>query len=199
MINKSKILGMSLLVAGIIHTAQARDLSYNNITANYETFTDSSLSVDLDGDGYSFSAMFELTDNLAFTAGLGKLDSDPYMGVTIEQTSTAFGVIAHTEISNSTDLVGSFRMVNIDIEATNGYATISDDDSGNAITFGIRTLASDDVELAILFTQVDIFDDKSNTTALGGKFYVNDTTSLNLGYSRGDDVDTWSFGIGIDM
>jgi hypothetical protein len=85
------------------------------------------------------------------------------------------------------------------IEESDGFTTISDDDSGNIITLGFRHMASDTLELAASFSRTDIFDDTSNQTAFGLRFYSSEKMSLGAGYSTGDDVDVLLFDIRVGL
>ena len=76
-----------------------------------------------------------------------------------------------------------------DIEASDGFTTVSDDDTGNIIGFGLRHMATDVVELNVSFSRVDVFDDTSNTFGFGARFYANEKFSFGIGYATGDDVD----------
>ena len=195
MLSKKKYLFITLLFATSFNYAYARDLSYNYIAAGYSTFEDSSLGIDLDGDGFSFAGAFEINENLAGTASFSNAETDPVLGVTLEQDFTAFGLIAHTPVSPTTDIFGSFRIVMIDVSASDGFTTVSDDDTGNAISVGIRSLVNDNMELNAGFVRIDAFDDSSTSTGFGAKFFISDTAALTADYSTGDDVDTWTFGL----
>ena len=77
-----------------------------------------------------------------------------------------------------------------EVEVSDGFTTISDDDTGNIIDFGLRHMVSDTLELIAVFSRTDIFDDTSNATGFGLRFYSDEKLSLGVGYTIGDDVDT---------
>ncbi len=194
-LNKSKILSVSLLLS-LSPIAIAGGFSYDYVQGTYQSISDSSISgVDLDATGFSFSGSFSLSENMAFNAGYGSTSYDTYQGVDIDSTSFTFGIIGHTEVSPNTDINFGFSILNGDAEATNGVTTISDDDTGNIIGFGLRHMLNDTSELNFSFSRTDIFDDTSNSTGFGIRFYTDSKVSFGVGYSTGDDVDSLLFNI----
>lgn len=197
-INRLYLISAVLLIASV-NNAQARELSYSSFSFDYTTFTDSSFDDDLDGDGIGFAASLPISDNLAFTASYSNIESDPYFGITIQQTAILFGFIAHTPISETTDLFGGFGIMNVDAELSDGFTTISDDDSGNAFSVGMRSLVNDQMEIRIGINRTDVFDNASNSTGIGATIYSSDTTAFTIDFITGDDVDSWSFGVRIEI
>ncbi len=197
-LNKSKFLSASLLLS-LSPIAIAAELSYDYVQGTYQSISDSSIpGVDLDATGFSFSGSFSLSENIAFNAGYSSASYDTYLGVDIDSTSLTFGIIGHTQISPNTDINFGFSILNGDAEATDGTTTISDDDTGNVIGFGLRHMLNDSSELNVSFSQTDIFDDTSSRTGFGVRFYTDNNISFGVGYSTGDDVDSLLFNIRAD-
>ena len=90
-------------------------------------------------------------------------------------------------------------MLKAEVEATDGFTTIDDDDTGNVISIGLRHMATDAVELDIGLSRVDVFDDTENSYRFGARFYANEKVSLGIGYSTSSDADALSLNIRIDI
>ena len=192
-LNKSKFLSASLLLS-LSPIAIAGEFSYDYAEGTYQSISDSSISgVDLDATGFSFSGSFSLSEVIAFNAGYGSASYDTYQGVDIDSTSFTFGIIGHTQVSPNTDINVGFSILNGDAEATDGVTTISDDDTGNIIGFGLRHMLNESSELDFSFSRTDIFDDTSTTIGFGVRFYTESNISFGVGYSTGDDVDALLF------
>jgi hypothetical protein len=180
-------------------SVSSREISYDYVQGTYLSITDSSLGVDVDGNGFSFSGSFSISPNIAVTALFGAASYDRVAGIDIDATEVDFGITAHTSIAPNTDVLGNFSVVLVDVEVSDGFTTITDDDTGNAISFGLRHMASDTAELNVGFSRVDIFSDTGNTFGFGARFYANNKFSVGVGYSTGDDVDTLLLSARIDL
>ena len=201
MFNISKqqcVLAVAILVAST--SAMSKEISYDYVQGTYISSTDSSIpGFDINADGFGFSGSFSVSPNVALTAGFGATSFDRIQGIDIDATSIDFGITAHTSVGPKTDILGNFSILLVDVEASDGFITISDDDTGNVISVGLRHMASDAVELEVGFSRADIFDDTSNTIGFGARFYANDKVSLGAGYSTGDDVDSLILNVRIDI
>ncbi len=172
--------------------AISREISYDYIQGSYLSTTADLGSAfgDVDGDGVGISGSFSVSPKIALTASYGAISYDRLLGVDIDTTALTFGVMAHSSIAERTDIIGGFSLLMGDIELSNGFTTISDDDTGNIISFGFRHMATDVVEFGVSFSRVDIFDDTSNTFEFGARFYTNEKLSFGIAYATGDDVDS---------
>jgi hypothetical protein len=178
----------------------SKEISYDFVQGTYASVSDSSIDgVDIDADALSVSGSFTVAPNIAFTAGFRATDYERYLGVSIDTTELTFGVTAFTSVAQGTSIFGNFSVLKADIEATDGFDTFEDDDTGNVITVGLRHLVTDIVELDFGFSRVDVFDDTGNTFALGARFYASQNVSLGIGYSTGDDVDAILFNGRVDF
>ena len=194
---KNKLLAITIIALST--NAFSKEISYDYVQGTYSSLTDSSLGVDIDADGFAASGSFSISPNIAISASLGTTSSDRFMGIKIDVKELNFGLTAHTSVSPGTDVFGNFSVVNGDVEISNGFTTISDDDTGNSITVGLRHMATEAVEIGAAFNRVDIFDGTGNTFGFGARFYANEKFSIGLGYSTGDDVDTFFLSARIDL
>ncbi|MDT8452848.1 MAG: outer membrane beta-barrel protein [Gammaproteobacteria bacterium] len=180
------LLAMSIIA--ISTNAMSKDISYDYVQGTYSSITDDSLGVDIDGDGFAVSGSFSVSPNIAVTALLGSTSYDRIAGIDIDSNEFDFGITAHTSIAPNTSVFGNFSIVNAEVEASDSFTTISDDDTGNAISVGIRHMASENIEIGVGLSRADIFDDTANTFGFGARFYANEKFSIGVGYRTGDDV-----------
>lgn len=188
---------LTAIILAVPVSAISQEFNYDYIQGTYASSTVDTGFGDVDGNGFGFSGSFSISPNLAFMAGFASASFDIFLGVdvNVDTDSTAFGVTAHSSTGAKTDVFGGYSVLMGDIEATDGFTTISDDDTGNIIEFGFRHMASDTVELTAAFARTDIFDDTSNQTGFGLRFYTGESLSIGIGYSTGDDVDTVLFNL----
>lgn len=194
---KRSLLAISMLALST--AAFSKEISYDFIQGTYSSITDSTLGVDIDGTGFSVAGSVSISPNIAFTALYGATSFDRFLGIDVDATEMDFGITAHTSIAPNTDVFGSFSVVNGEVEASDGFTTISDDDTGHSIVIGLRHMATNNVEIDVAFAQVDIFDDTSNALGLGARFYANEKFSVGVGYSTGDDIDTLLLNARVDF
>jgi hypothetical protein len=191
------ILAIAILTAssGVI----SKEISYDYIEGTYASITDSSVGEDIDGDGLGVGGSFSVAPAIALTAEFSATSYDTYRGIDVDTTGFSFGVTAHGSISPGADIYGNFSVLRANTEATDGFNTIEDDDTGNQITVGLRFSASDVVELEVAGIRTDVFDDTSNSFAFGARFYASEKFSLGIAYRTGDDVDALLFNARFDI
>lgn len=194
---RKTLLAISMLALST--AAFSKEISYDFVQGTYASITDSSLGVDIDGTGFFVVGSVSISPNIAFTALYGTTSFDRFLGVDVDASEVNFGITAHTSIAPNTDVFGSFSVVNEEVEISDGFTTISNDDTGHSIAIGLRHMAINNVEIDVAFAQVDIFDDTSNVLGLGARFYANEKLSIGVGYGTGDDVDTLLLNARIDF
>jgi len=190
---------LAVIILAVPVRAISQEFNYDFIEGTYSSSTVDTGFGDIDGNGFSVSGSFSISPNVAFAAGFGTESYDRFLGVDLDANSTVFGITGHSSSGSKTDIFGSFSVLMGEIEASDGFTTISDDDTGNIIEFGIRHMVTDTVELTVGFSRTDIFDDTGNQTGFGLRFYSDEKLSLGVGYVTGDDVDTLLFNVRIAM
>lgn len=193
------LLGVAILTAS--SGVMTKEISYNFIQGTYiSTSVDSgTTSGDVDGNGFGVAGSFSIAPHIAITAGFGATSFDTFLGIDIDTTELTLGVTGYASIASGTSIFGNFSILKGDVEATDGFITVDDDDTGNVISVGLRHLVTDAVELNLGLSRVDIFDDTENSYGFGARFYANEKVSLGIGYSTSSDVDTLSLNIRIDI
>lgn len=194
---KSYIAAISILA--LSSNALSKEISYDYVQGTYLSLTDSGLGFDVDADGFDAGGSFSISPNIAFTVSFGTINFDRFLGIDVDATELDFGITAHKSIAPGTDIIGNFSVVNVELEASDGFTTITDDDTGNAITIGVRHMATENTEINASLVRVDIFDDSANTFGFGARFYTNEKFSIGVGYSTGDDVDSLSLSARINL
>lgn len=192
---------LAAAVLSISTVSTSKEISYDFIQGTYASVTvdTGTTAGDLDGNGLAASGSFNVAPAIALTASFGATSFDRLQGIEIDTTAFSFGVTAHTSVSPGTDVFGNFSVLLADIELSDGFTTVDDDDTGNIISIGLRHLATEKVELEVGFSRTDVFDDTANTFGVGVRFYANDKFSLGIGYATGDDVDTLLLNARIDI
>lgn len=198
MIKKTKSLIFMSIIA-ISADAISKEIGYDYVQGTYNSITDDSLGVDIDGSGFSVSGSFSLSPNIALTALFGSTNYDRIAGLDIDANEFNFGITAHTSVAPNTDIFGTFAIVNGEVEVSDGYDSASDDDSGNSITVGLRHMVTDSLEISAGLSRLAIFDETSNAAGFGVRFYAGEKVSFGVGYSSGDDVETLSLGARVDF
>lgn len=193
---QSYLLAMSMMALST--NIMSKEISYDYVQATYSSITDSSLGVDVDGTGFAPSFSVSITPNVAFTALYGTTSFDRVLGLEIDTTEFDFGFTAHKSIAPNTDVYGNFSVVNADLEVSDGFTTASADDTGNAISVGIRHMAIG-TEINLVFSRSDVFDVTSNSFGFGARFYADEEFSIAVGYNTGDDVDVLLLNARIDF
>ena len=178
----------------------SKEINYDYAQGTYRSFTDSSLGPDIDANGFAITGSFGVTPNIAIAAEYGTRNYDRYLGLDFDFKELTIGLTAHTSIASETDIFGNFSVLKVEGEIDDGFTTTSDDDTGNTISVGLRHMIKNTTELNASLTREDIFDDTNNIFSVGARFYANETFSLGIGYSTGnDDVDAILLNARIDV
>ncbi len=169
-------------------TAMAEDISYNYVVGGYQRIDlDNGFGLDIDGDRFAIGGSFEVGESWFLFAGYGLSDFD--FGVELDEISAGVGF--HTAISPSTDFVAEVGFASADISA----AGVSVDDNGYAASVGVRSMLSNEVELAAAVTYADIGDFGSDTSVGGSAWYnLSEQFALGLTANAGDDVTSYGLG-----
>ena len=170
----------------------SKEISYDYVQGTYNSISDSSVpGIEVDADGFGVSGSFSVAPNIAVNASYETRSYDKVLGLDIDFTAFTFGLTAHTSITPETDIFGNFSVLKVEGEMSDGFTTISDDDTGNTISVGLRHIINNDFEFNISLTHEDIYDDTANISEFGIRFYASDKFSIGIGYSvDSDDLDT---------
>lgn len=171
----------------------AKDISYDYIQGTYALLTINHSEGDIDGNTFGANGSISVAPNIALSASLGVTSYDEFRGIDVDSRALSFGVKGHISVAEGTDIQGGFSVAKLNIESSNGFDS---NDTGKAISIGLRSLVGDAVELEVGYARADAFDETTNAFNVGARVYANDRLSLGIGYSTTDaDVDVNSFSI----
>ncbi len=190
----NKAIQRTVLVAILVASSDviSKEISYNYIQGTYiSTSVDSDAAGgDIDGNGFGLSGSFSVAPELAITASYGGRSFDTFQGVDVDSTSLTLGVTFYSSGESGTSAFANISALRGEVESTNGFTTIDDNDTGFIMSFGLRHMATDALELELNYFHTDIFDDTDNTVGLGARFYATEKFSLGIGYETSNDIDT---------
>lgn len=171
-----------LLVIGLAATAQA-EFNYNYVGISYGNVEFDDLNVD--GDGFGFTASLGISENFHLFGGAEFADLD----FNVDITRWGAGVGFNTPVSEAMDVIArlSYESVDIDVPVLG-----SADDDGYGVGIGLRVEASSLVEIEAAVSYVD-FSDSGNDTVfdVGALFHVTDNFSVGLNGTFDDDVNIY--------
>ena len=177
-----------LLLAVVLATpAIAETPSFTFVQAGYQWMDIKTGGGDnIDVDGWGIGGSLELGDNLFILASFARGD----MGFGIDLDETQAGIGYHTDFSDSTAFFATLTYAKVDA-SSDGFSSVSEDGYGASI--GVRSNASDLVEVAIAISYVDL-GHGSNTTSVGTEVMFNLTDRFAIGANLNYDDDATSYG-----
>ncbi len=166
---------------------QTNPFSYNYVELGYaETEFDLGDGGDIDGDGFTLTGSFELTDEWHVVAAYATNDLD--FGIDLD--SWLIGAGYRYPLRNDTDIYG--RLFYIDLDADGPGASDADDD-GLGLQARLRHRISDVFEVEGGLQYINASDSDTSLQA-EGRYYFQPTFSVGVGLSFGGDSD----GIGVN-
>jgi hypothetical protein len=179
-----------LMLSGAV--AMADGLSYSYIRANYqEVDIDLGGGLDVDGDGFGVAGSAEISDDWFIFANYSTFDFESVVDV----SSLTVGAGYHSDVSSKTDWFATlgFAKAEVDVQGLG-----SEDDSGYAVSLGLRSMVSESFELYGSIGYADLGDGADGTAVAAGFWYtVSGSLALGLGANFDDDVT--GFGAGLRL
>lgn len=186
---KTKMIVAALVLAAPL--AATADVSYKYAEIDY---VNANLDVagSPDGTGFGLKTMFELSDRwhglfeytdatIEFPAPFGDLDFTAYR----------LGAGYHTELASGVDGIAEITYDSIDGGTS---------ETGFGLKFGLRGMASDDLELNghVRYTSVDTINTSDTLIGVGAAYSFNDQFAVTFGYESGD-VGNWAVGLRVNF
>ncbi len=192
LLNRKTLFIGALLVSVPVMSSE---LSYTYLGLGFDSTTvDFDNGDEIDGSTLGVFGSIAVSPNIALVASASTGELDTYQGIDTDMSQYSFGVRAHTPISEGTDIIGDVQLMNIEIEMSDGFSSFSDDDTGTVLGVGIRHMVSEKFELNVRAARTNIFDDTSNSFAIGGRLYNTDKNfSAGVGFVSSDDASTIGF------
>ena len=201
---------LGILIATASLSAQASDLDYSYIQADFSTLDISTndntavLGIDFDDKltGYDVAASFGFAEHFYGFAGYADVDGDTdAFGYKVDTTYTEFYVGAgyHHSVSENTDWIIEASYVDDEFKASLQGSSESVSDSGFRIASGIRGQFTEKSEATVKFNYTDVNDFGSGFGVdIEAVYHFTDHFGITAGWEYGDrdDVDLMYFNIG---
>jgi hypothetical protein len=146
--------------------------------------------IDLDPAGFSLTGSMLPTENVILTASFGEI-GDNIGPVDFNFFELSLGLGYRFAYSDSTDFYGIISYEYIDAEVSSDSAFEVPNESGTALTVGVRSMYSENLELNANISYIDIVDDSESTLGVGAYYYMADSLALGFGYAVSSDGSTY--------
>ena len=182
-----------LALAGLLilssAVAMADGLNYSFIQAAYqEVDIDLGGGFDVDGDGFGVGGSAAINDDWFIFADYSTFDFESV----VDLSSLTIGGGYHATVSDKTDWFATlgFAQAEIDVQ---GFG--SEDESGYAISLGLRSMVSENFELYGSLAYADLGDGADGTSVAAGFLYsLSGNMAVGLGVDFDDDVTAYGVG-----
>lgn len=188
-----KVIQLSLLAAATISSTQAFADSpkWNLVELDY-------INADIDEapydpSGFGIMGTKLISGNVFVTGSYSSLNDDLF-GADVDLNTLNLGVGSKHSITESTDWYGVLSYVDLEAEASFAGNNSSNDEDGFGISTGVRSMLTEQFELAGEISYVDIGDDNETTVSVKGYYYVTEQVALSMGYNLSSDANTYEIG-----
>ncbi len=183
MLRSISVISLLILAA----PAMADGPNYNYIEGSYQRVTLDDGFIDVDGDGFGIGGSVGIGDNWQLIGGYNTTDFD--FGVELDQLVIGGGF--HTALTPNTDFVANLAYIRLDASALGQ----SFDDDGYAARIGVRSMVSENLELAGFVQYADL-SDSGNDTSVSAAAWYSFTQNFAVGLNVGTAEDVLTYGIG---
>jgi len=181
--------GLLLLSSAV---TMADGLNYNYIQAAYqEVNIDVGAGFDVDGDGFAIGGSVEVNDDWFVFAGYSTFDFESV----VDLDSLTIGGGYHAPVSDKTDWFATLGYAQAEVSAP-GLG--SEDDSGYAVSVGLRSMVSEKFELFGSLEYADLGGGADGTSVAGG-FWYSLSGNMALGFGVDIDDDVTAYGVGFRL
>ncbi|NOQ89903.1 MAG: outer membrane beta-barrel protein [Gammaproteobacteria bacterium] len=182
--------------------AMSQDISFDYVQVTYTFATvDLGASVDeIEGNGIGLS--LSLSFNPAFALTLSVLDTtfEAFQGLNADTSkATTLGVTSHIPTASGSELFANLSALKAEITVTDDSGATGDNDYGYTASIGVRHFVTDTVELEFGVSHAYVFDHADNSFKADARLYIRKRLSLGIGYIAGDNVDSFSLNLRLDV
>ncbi|MDX2411405.1 MAG: outer membrane beta-barrel protein [Woeseiaceae bacterium] len=169
--------------------AMADGLNYNYIQAAYqEVDIDLGGGFDVDGDGFGIGGSAAINDDWFIFAGYSTFDFESV----VDLSSLTIGGGYRAAASDKTDWFATLGYAQAEVDVQ-GFS--SEDDGGYAVSVGLRSMVSENVELYGSLGYADLGGGADGTSIAAGFWYsLSGNVALGLGVDFDDDVTAYGVG-----
>lgn len=186
---KKTLLAIALL-AGFAGTANASELSYSFVEADYVDIGDFGSGGD-SFDGFGLRGSVEFGDNFYGLASYNSTSASPF-GVNIDIDTYDVGLGFHHSINDKADFFADASYSHINLDSFGGGAN----DNGYTVNVGFRGNFNDHFEGSIAANHRDLGDFGSDSSlALGAHIKFNETWGITANTEFGGDDTRYSVGV----
>jgi len=176
-------LTISTLALFSLTSANADTFNYNYAQAGYSFIND--FEVD---QGIKISGSYDVTYNINILGSYFiSTSSDSKKADKVDLGVYTLGVGYHADISNDTDLLAELGLFNSSVDAKKGGFTSSIDNSGYALSVGIRHRLQSNLELNARFDHRNSSELTDNAFTLGSRYYFKPNWSAGIEFNTGAD------------
>lgn len=159
--------------------------TFNSYAANHDNGIEYTFGevryVDVDGgDGIEIGGSFRFNEQFYGIAGFQDLDGG---GVSVELFEFGGGIIFPVE---KMDFVGEISLINADVPG--------DSDTGLALTGGVRSFITPELEGRVNVRYEDLFDDSDTFIEFGGDYFLAANLSIGATLELASEADRFTLG-----
>lgn len=195
-----KILQLSLLAATALSASHvfAASPTWDLVELDYVV-----LDLDdtnLEPTGFGLSAVKLVSDNVFLTGSyvvtddslsINSVPADIDLDISLDYDTLDLGVGYKHSITENTDWYANVSYVRV--EAKTRFS--SAEENGYGVATGIRSMMTDNVELAAELSYADIDVDDETSFGIQGTYYVTENVGINLGFSTSSDAKAYDLGV----
>ena len=175
---------MSLLALSA--PALAEGPEWNFIQGGWQRVDIDASGSSVDGDGFGIGGAFEIGSSWHFIGSYQTADFD----FSVDLNQLIIGGGFHTALTPTTDFVADIAYTRLDASA--GVVPLSIDDDGFIARIGVRSMLTNQFELAGFVAQTELDDSGGDTSVAGEAWYnITDAFAVGLIVELGDDVTRW--------
>jgi hypothetical protein len=199
---KKSVYGIVFIVAlGFQTNVSAETFNYSKISLGYldTTVGMGGVGADLTASGYNLTAAVEMNKSFGVQFGFEKASGDETIlgtKVNLDVDTKMLGMIFHAPISRNVDVVLGLAILQGELKASTGGATITTDNmEGQQASIGMRMMARDWLEINAGVNQTFIGGSSDSNIMIGASGYLRNDVSLGISYSSNNDTQTSYFSV----
>ena len=172
----------ALTLAILLASTSVQAINWDSLEVSKTTVTTDGFD-DFEGMGFGGSKLF---GNILVTGKSQTLDVDVLIqgiNVNFEVESLSIGLGGVVHLSPTTDLFGTYNYHDVETSISFLNYDITDEQSGNGATVGIRSMVLPNVELSASVEYFDVLA-VSKSTHIGAQYYLNKDISFGIGYEK---------------
>lgn len=169
-----------LALSSSLTSAHANNFNYNYAQIGYSFIND--FKVD---QGVVVSGSYDVGYNVNVLGSYFISTSSEAKNPDVDLDVYTLGVGYHSDISDTTDVIGEIGLFNSNAKAKIGNLSINSDNSGYTLSVGVRHKLQENIELQARFDHRNSNDITDNGITLGGRYTFKPNWSAGLDFNTG--------------